>query len=315
MTKDEAGGSPSVAQRKPDWLKVRLPSGQIAGSVGTTLRRHGLNTVCDEARCPNKAECWGQATATFMVMGAICTRGCRFCAVATAREGEALDPHEPEELAAAIVELGIKHAVITSVDRDDLPDRGASHFAACISAIRDRDPTIGIEVLAPDYREGEIERLLEAGPDVFAHNIESVERLQSVRDARAGWNSSLHSLELAAKWAVNRGGRPLIKSSILLGIGEGREEVEATMDALRAVGVSILVLGQYLRPTARQIPVVEYLTPAVFAELAAVAKAKGFAAVVSSPLARTSYHARSAFADISAARGRPSLAATQDPRP
>jgi lipoic acid synthetase len=300
MTNDKAGGPSVAAGRKPEWLKVRLPAGQVTGSVGATLRRHGLNTVCDEARCPNKAECWGQATATFMVMGAVCTRGCRFCAVATAREGEALDRCEPEELASAIVELGIRHAVITSVDRDDLSDRGAAHFAACIRAIRDRDPSIGIEVLAPDYREGEIELLLEAGPDVFAHNIESVERLQSVRDARAGWLSSLHTLELATKWASSHGGRPLVKSSILLGIGEKTEEVHAAMDALRAVGTSILVLGQYLRPTPKQIPVVEYVTPAAFADYARVAKAKGFAAVVSSPLARTSYHARSAFADIGA---------------
>ena len=302
MVKDEAGGPAAALRRKPEWLKVRLPSGPVAGSVGAALRRHGLNTVCDEARCPNKAECWGQATATFMVMGAVCTRGCRFCAVATAREGEPLDPQEPEELAAAIVELGIRHAVITSVDRDDLPDRGAAHFAACVRAIRARDPSIGIEILAPDFREGEIELLLDAGPDVFAHNIESVERLQSVRDARAGLRSSLHSLELAAAWAAKHGGKPLVKSSILLGIGERPEEVHAAMDALRAVGTSMLVLGQYLRPTPKQIPVVEYVTPAAFAEYAEVAKAKGFAAVVSSPLARTSYHARSAFTDIGADR-------------
>ena len=305
------GGAAVGDQRKPEWLKVRLASGQVAASVGATLRKHGLNTVCDEARCPNKAECWGQATATFMVMGAVCTRGCRFCAVATAKEGETLDPSEPDELASAIVELRIRHAVITSVDRDDLPDRGAAHFAACIRAIRARDPSIGIEVLAPDYHEGEIELLLEAGPDVFAHNIETVERLQSVRDARAGWQKSLHCLDLASSWAAKHGGKPLVKSSILLGIGESPSEVHSTMDALRVAGTSILVMGQYLRPTARQIPLVEYLHPATFAEYGEAARSKGFASVVSSPLARTSYHARSAFADIGAAA--PATAATATP--
>ena len=307
MAFEEIGTVSGGERRKPDWLKVRLPSGSVTGHVGATLRRHGLNTVCDEARCPNKAECWGMATATFMVMGSICTRGCRYCAVATAKEGQALDPREPEELAAAVGELGLRHAVITSVDRDDLPDRGASHFAACVRAIRARDPSIGIEVLAPDYREGEIELLLEAGPDVYAHNIEAVERLQTVRDARAGWRASLHSLELAASWAAGRGAgrdgrkeperRPRVKSSILLGLGESPEEVHAAMDALRSVGVSMLVLGQYLRPTPKQIPVVEYITPSAFVSYAEVARAKGFSAVVSSPLARTSYHARSAFAE------------------
>ncbi|HUX36327.1 MAG TPA: lipoyl synthase [Rectinemataceae bacterium] len=309
MAFEESVGVSGMAPRKPDWLKVRLPSGSVTGHVGATLRRHGLNTVCDEARCPNKAECWGMATATFMVMGAVCTRGCRYCAVATAKEGQALDPREPEELAAAIAELGIRHAVVTSVDRDDLPDRGASHFAACIRAIRARDPSIGIEVLAPDYREEEIEILLEAGPDVYAHNIEAVERLQSVRDARAGWRASLHSLELASVWASSHGpdreGSPRVKSSILLGIGEDPEEVHAAMDALRAAGVTMLVLGQYLRPTPKQIPVVEYVTPSAFAAYAEVAKAKGFSAVVSSPLARTSYHARSAFAGAGGRSGGP----------
>ena len=292
----EGPAGDAVSPRKPEWLKVRLPSGQVAAGVGATLRRHGLHTVCDEARCPNKAECWGQATATFMVMGAVCTRGCRFCAVATAKEGDPLNPGEPEALAEAIVELGIRHAVLTSVDRDDLADRGASHFAACVRAIRSKDPGVGVEVLAPDYVEGEIDILLESGLDVYAHNIEAVERLQSVRDARAGWAKSLRSLGLASAWAAREGRPLLVKSSILLGIGERPEEVHAAMDALRAEGVSILVLGQYLRPTPRQIPVVEYIPPESFAAYAEVAKAKGFATVVASPLARTSYHARAAFA-------------------
>lgn len=295
-TADSPTGGPSGAPvRKPDWLKVRIPSGHVSGGVGETLRRHGLNTVCDEARCPNKAECWGHATATFMVMGSVCTRGCRFCAVATAREGQTLDPREPEELAAAVAELGIRHAVVTSVDRDDLADRGAAHFAACIRAIHAKDPTIAVEVLAPDYREGEIELLLQAGPQVFAHNVETIERLQTVRDARASFGASLHTLELAAQWAAKHGASPLVKSSIMLGLGERPEEVRTAMASLRSAGVSILVLGQYLQPTPRQLPVLEYVTPAAFAAYAEEAKALGFTSVVASPLARTSYHARAAF--------------------
>jgi lipoic acid synthetase len=285
----------SVRPRKPEWLRISLPSGAGVRRVEETLGRHGLHTVCDEAHCPNKAECWGQSTATFMIMGAVCTRGCRFCAVATARQGEALRPTEPSELAEAVADLALRYAVVTSVDRDDLPDRGAAHFAASVRAIRDRNPGIRIEVLAPDYQAGEIEVLLEAGPDVFAHNIESVRRLQSVRDARASWETSLATLNLASAWSKERGGRPRIKSSILLGLGETREELLQTMDALRGAGVTSLVLGQYLRPGPRQLEVVEYIHPEVFAAYAKEARDRGFSAVVSSPLARTSYHARSSF--------------------
>ncbi len=289
--------------RKPAWLKVRLAGGEVSAHVAQTLHRHGLKTVCDEARCPNKGECWGQATATFMVMGAVCTRGCRFCAVATAREGEALDPGEPGRLASAIVELGLRYAVITCVDRDDLSDRGAAHFAACVRAIRERDPGIGIEILAPDYQAGEIEVLLESGPDVFAHNIETVERLQSVRDGRASYAKSLSTLALASAWALARGAKLRTKSSILLGIGERRDELLVALDDLRRVNTDILVLGQYLRPTPRQIPVVEYVTPEEFTRLEAVARGKGFAVVISSPLARTSYHARASAEGLSGASG------------
>lgn len=306
--------APGHAARKPEWLRVRLPAGAVSSEVGATLRRHGLHTVCDEARCPNKAECWGQATATFMVMGSVCTRGCRFCAVDTGRSGLPLDPREPEELAAAVGELGLRYAVVTSVDRDDLPDRGAAHFAACVRSIRARDPSIGVEVLAPDYQEGEIEALLEAGPEVFAHNLETVERLQGVRDARASWAKSLRSLELASGWAAARAPSMRVKSSILLGLGERPEELEAAMEALRGVGVSILVLGQYLRPSPRQIPVAEYVRPETFAAYAELGRAKGFSAVVSSPLARTSYHARSVYAGAAAEAAPRGQAAEPAPR-
>ena len=290
-------------QRKPDWLRISLPTGVAVRRVEETLGRHGLHTVCDEARCPNKAECWGQSTATFMIMGAVCTRGCRFCAVATAREGEALRIAEPAELADAVADLGLRYAVVTSVDRDDLPDRGAAHFAACVRAIRARNPGIRIEVLAPDYQEGEIEVLLESGPDVFAHNIESIERLQIVRDARASWLTSLRTLTLASAWSKKKGGLPRVKSSILLGLGETEEELLATIDALRAAGVTSLVLGQYLRPGPRQIEVADYIHPDRFAFYASEARSRGFASVVSSPLARTSYHARSSFAGDTAEAG------------
>jgi lipoic acid synthetase len=230
-----------------------------------------------------------------MVMGSVCTRNCRFCGVDTGRQGQPLRPTEPEELAAAVVDLGLRFAVITSVDRDDLPDRGAAHFAACVQAIRSRDPGIGVEVLAPDYREGEVELLLAAGPSVFAHNVETVERLQKVRDRRASYRGSLHTLALASAWAAAHGGVPQVKSSILLGLGEREEEVLATMDDLRKAGVSSLVLGQYLRPSPMQLEVAEYVHPDRFAAYAAAARERGFEAVVSAPLARTSYHARASF--------------------
>ncbi|MEI6875345.1 MAG: lipoyl synthase [Spirochaetota bacterium] len=294
-----SGGGAVPAQRKPPWLRVRMASGDSAKGVSETLARHGLNTVCDEARCPNKGECWGQATATFMVMGSVCTRGCRFCAVDTAKEGQPLSAEEPAELASAIIELALRYAVITSVDRDELPDRGDAHFAACVLAIRARDPSIRIEVLAPDYHEGEIEILLGATPDVFAHNVETVLRLEAIRDRRAAYRTSLHTLSLASDWAKAHGGSPLVKSSLLLGVGEREEEVLAAMDDLREVGVTSLVLGQYLQPSARQIPVVEYVHPEAFASYAVAARGKGFGSVVSSPLARTSYHARSSFEESS----------------
>ncbi len=278
------------SMRKPEWLKVALPSGDNWRKTSALLKRRGLHTVCDEARCPNKAECWGQATATFMILGAVCTRTCRFCAVPAAHKGEPVNQAEPEELAAAVAELGLRYAVITSVDRDDLPDRGAGHFAAVVRAIHARNAGVRVEVLTPDYQEGEIEGILAAEPAVFAHNIEVVERLQSVRDPRASYEKSLHTLELAA-----RDGRAVVKSSLLLGLGETEAEVLAAMDDLRSIGCSSLVLGQYLRPTAQELAVVEYIAPETFARLAAAAREKGFVSVVAAPLARTSYHARAGY--------------------
>lgn len=287
---DTASRLDALPRRKPEWLRVPIPSGAEWRRMSGLVERRGLHTVCDSARCPNKAECWGCGTATFMILGDVCTRNCRFCAVPTGKVGLSLNPDEPGELAAAVAELGLSYAVLTSVDRDDLPDRGAAHFASCVHAIKERNPGVRVEVLIPDYREDEIDRVLAAGPDAVAHNVETVPRLQGVRDARASYQASLHTLKLAA-----RAGVPVVKSSILLGLGETPEEVLSTLDDLKGAGCNSVVLGQYLRPTPAQVPVVEYVTPESFAAYAREARARNFASVVSGPLARTSYHARQAF--------------------
>lgn len=274
---------------KPSWLKIQLPHGNTWRHVEEVLASHGLHTVCDEARCPNKGECWGAGTATFMIMGDVCTRGCRFCAVKTAKHGRPLDPEEPRQLAEAVQALGLKYAVITSVDRDDLPDLGANHFAACIRAVRELSPETKIEVLIPDYTGTELEPVLAARPDMLAHNVETVRRLQHVRDSRASFDKSLQTLREA-----HSAGIPT-KSSLLLGLGETEEEVLQALKELRNVGVSIIVMGQYLQPTPQEIPVVEYVTPMKFADFAQKAKSLGFTSVISAPFARTSYHAQEAW--------------------
>lgn len=275
---------------KPSWLRVPIPSGAEWRNMSRLLDRRGLHTVCDSARCPNKAECWGCGTATFMILGNTCTRNCRFCAVATGKSGDPVNADEPRQLAEAVAELGLTYAVLTSVDRDDLPDRGAGHFAACVRAIKAGNPGVRVEVLIPDYRKGEIDQVLAERPDAVAHNVETVPRLQRVRDARASYEASLRTLELAAAAGVE-----VVKSSILLGLGETRDEVLAVLDDLRRVGCTSVVLGQYLRPTPEQVPVAEYVTPETFRDYAREARTRGFSAVVSGPLARTSYHARQAF--------------------
>ncbi len=286
----ESPGSPPPLGRKPGWLKVSIPAGDSCRSMSELLRRRGLHTVCEGARCPNRGECWGASTATFMILGATCTRGCRFCAVSRASSGDPLRPGEAEDLAEAVAELSLAYTVVTSVDRDDLDDRGSAHFAACIRAIRVRNPRTRVEVLIPDFQEGEIEPVLAANPDVLAHNIETVERLQGLRDARASYRKSLTSLRLAAA-----SGKVVVKSSIMLGLGERKDEVLAAMDDLRDAGCTSLVLGQYLRPTLAQVELVEYLSPQAFADYGREARERGFVSVVSAPLARTSYHARSSF--------------------
>lgn len=285
-----------LQRSKPSWLKVQLPHGHEWQHVERVLAEHGLHTVCDEARCPNKGECWGAGTATFMILGDVCTRGCRFCAVKTSHSGVPLDPDEPRQLAEAIKALGLTYAVITSVDRDDLSDRGAAHFASCIRAIRISSPITKVEVLIPDYVGPELKPILEEKPNVLAHNVETIRRLQSVRDRRASFDRSIQTLREASE-----AGLPT-KSSLLLGLGERDDEVLATLKELRDAGVSIIVMGQYLQPTPQQIPVTEYIAPTKFADLAQKAKDLGFSTVISAPFARTSYHAKQAW-DSAKARG------------
>ncbi|MFH1054776.1 MAG: lipoyl synthase [Candidatus Altiarchaeota archaeon] len=271
--------------RKPDWLKASLGGEGEFSHVKNTLRFHGLHTVCEEAKCPNKGVCWGEGTATFMILGDTCTRNCSFCAVSSGAHGKAVDPDEPMNLAEAVKKLRLRYVVITSVDRDDLPDKGAGHYAECIQAVKKTGAKV--EVLIPDYTGEELRTVVAAGPDVVAHNIEIVERLQNLRDRRASYESSLETL----RQAKESDSRIKTKSSIMLGLGEKDGEILAALDDLRNVDCDILVLGQYLQPTRKQTPVVEYIKPEKFKEYGKAAKANGFIKVVAEPLARTSYKA------------------------
>ncbi len=275
---------------KPEWIRVKYPGGSTWKGVEDILAKHKLHTVCDEAHCPNKAECWGCGTATFMIMGAVCTRGCRFCAVESRRQGEALREDEGDALLKATRELGLRYVVLTSVDRDDLPDRGAAHFASCITALKTGIASVKVEVLIPDYNEEELKLVIAGNPDVVAHNVETVPSLQNIRDARAGFEKSISTLTYAKSL-----GAAATKSSILLGLGETEPELFLTMDKLREADVDILVMGQYLQPTPKQIPVQAYIHPEQFEYYAGIARNKGFKEIVSSPFARTSYHALNAW--------------------
>ena len=276
-------------EKRPDWLKVRIPSGDTFFEVKRILQSHRLNTICEDAMCPNIAECWGtHRTATFMILGDICTRACAFCAVTSGKPTE-LDLAEPERVAAAIADLKLRHAVITSVDRDDLADGGAFIFAETIRLTRERVPSCRIEVLIPDFQgiESSLRTVLDAGPDVLNHNIETVPRLY--RMARSGGRYP-RSLELLDR---SRHYRPDIatKTGIMVGLGEEREEILTVFDDLRRVGVSILTIGQYLRPSPTHAKMARYYHPDEFADLKRVALEKGFVHVESGPLVRSSYHA------------------------
>jgi lipoic acid synthetase len=279
---------------KPDWLKVRAPQGENYMRIKEMLGELKLATVCQEARCPNMGECWSGGTATIMLMGEVCTRGCRFCNVKTGNPKGVLDPLEPEKVAHSIAQMKLQYVVLTSVDRDDLPDQGSEHFAKTVRTIKKLDSKLIVEILTPDFK-GEavlIENLADAKPDVFAHNIETVERLtRSVRDPRAKYAQSLFVLDLVKK----RDPKMYTKSSIMLGLGEQEEEVLQTLRDLRNVGCDVVTFGQYLQPTARHLKVVEYIPPEKFQEWQSVAEQMGFLYVASGPLVRSSYRAGEFF--------------------
>ena len=279
--------------RKPEWLRVRSPSDENSERIRSILRMHNLHTVCEEAHCPNIGECWDGGTATFMLMGDICTRGCRFCMVKSGNPRE-LDIFEPVKIARAIADLRLRYVVITSVDRDDLPDGGAEHFASTIRAIKDHDPTVITEVLIPDFRADEncIRKIVDAKPDVIAHNIETTAILTpKVRDPRATYRQSLQVLRTIREQDTEI----YSKSSVMLGLGERKEDLIKTMRDLREVGVNILTLGQYLRPSKGHIPVAEFVPLAQYEYYKEIAEEMGFLYVASGPLVRSSYKAAEFF--------------------
>ncbi len=279
--------------RKPDWLKVRLPQGERFQWIRDRARKLKLHTVCEEARCPNIGECWQGGTATFMLMGQSCTRGCRFCSVDTARRPAPLDAEEPTHVAETIREMELDYVVLTSVNRDELPDQGAAHFAETIRRARLASPELLVEVLIPDF-QGQLELLrivMDSAPAVIAHNLETVARLTPrVRDPRATYAQSLKVLE-AVRARAPRECPPRSKSSLMLGLGESEAEVVEAMEDLREVGVDYLTLGQYLQPDRRKLPVVEYLPPSYFDHLEQVGLRLGFRYVAAGPLVRSSYRA------------------------
>ena len=283
-----------VTSPKPSWLKVKMPGSPRYHQIKQRARQLRLATVCEEARCPNIGECWESGTATFMVMGEICTRGCRFCAVKTRRKGAPLDPEEPRNVAMAIAEMGLDYVVVTSVDRDDLEDGGAQHFANCIAETRIASPKTLVEVLIPDF-SGNVSHLLKvvmAQPEVIAHNIETVERLTStVRDPRANYKQSLDVLAAIKTIDPSR----YTKSSIMVGLGETTGEVVEAMEHLRDVGVDFLTVGQYLQPTQKHIKLNEFITPEQFEAYQAIGLEMGFKYVASGPLVRSSYKAGEFF--------------------
>ncbi len=277
-----------IDSRKPEWLRVRMGATPAYGELKSRLRSLHLHTICEEAKCPNISECWGGGTATVLLMGDICTRGCRFCAVKTANPMRILDREEPERVARSVAESGLTYVVLTSVDRDDLADGGAGHIARTVMLIKEMSD-VRVEVLMPDFRgsRDSLDAVVGSGADVLAHNVETVRRLTpSVRDRRAGYDQSLDVL----RYLKDRSGR-ITKTSIMVGLGETREEVTEAMRDIRDAGVDALTIGQYLRPGQRHLPVAEYVNPATFAEYEAEARALGFAMVASGPFVRSSYRA------------------------
>lgn len=305
-----AAAPSAAAARKPPWLKVRAPSGAGYGTVRAIVHEHRLATVCEEAKCPNIGECWNAGTATIMLMGAVCTRACRFCSVDTGNPRGWLDPDEPANAARSVELMKLKYVVLTSVDRDDLTDGGAAHYAACVRAIKARNPGTSVEALTPDFAGvlADVETVVDSGVDVFAQNVETVRRLtHPVRDPRAGYEQTLRVLEHAKRHAPN----VLTKTSLMLGLGEGDAEIAETMDDLRAIGVDVLTLGQYLRPTVNHLAVERFVTPTEFDRYRDWALARGFLECVSGPLVRSSYRAERALLKNNAGLDNRALAGTR----
>ena len=286
-------------QRKPGWIRVKAPNHPVYFETRDLMRGNRLATVCEEAACPNIGECWSQRHATMMIMGETCTRACAFCNVRTGQPA-ALEADEPARVADAVARLGLRHVVITSVDRDDLPDGGAAHFAAVIAALRAAAPATTVEVLTPDFlrKPGGAETLAQARPDVFNHNLETVPRLYPTIRPGARYYQSLRLLDRVKALEP----RIFTKSGLMVGLGETRPEILQVMDDLRVAEVDFLTIGQYLQPTVKHAAVDRFVPPEEFAELAALARARGFAMVAASPLTRSSYHADADFAALRAAR-------------
>jgi lipoic acid synthetase len=296
---EKAGRPDTPVQRKPDWIRVRAPGSPEYAETRAIVRAHNLNTVCEEAGCPNIGECWSKRHATMMIMGDTCTRACAFCNVRTGLP-EPLDAEEPANVAAAVAKLGLQHVVITSVDRDDLPDGGGRHFGDVIRAIRAAAPATTIEVLTPDFlrNDGGLEAVIDARPDVFNHNLETVpSRYLAIRPGARYF----HSLRLLQR-AKELDPAVFTKSGIMVGLGETREEILQVMDDMRSAGVDFLTIGQYLQPTRKHAEVARFVPPDEFAALERTAMAKGFLLVSASPLTRSSYHADADFARLKAAR-------------
>ena len=295
----EASSQP-VRQRKPDWIRVKAPTSKAYGETRDLMRGLGLNTVCEEAACPNIGECWTKKHATVMILGDVCTRACAFCNVKTGMPRK-VDLDEPAHVAEAAAKMGLEHIVITSVDRDDLPDGGAGQFVKVIEELRRTTPQTTIEILTPDFRgkmQAAVEAIVAAGPDVYNHNLETVPRLYPTIRPGARYYASLRLLEEVKR----QNPRVFTKSGVMLGLGEERLEVHQVMDDMRSAGIDFLTMGQYLQPTPKHAKVIEFVTPKAFDAYGAIARAKGFLQVAATPLTRSSYHAGDDFRAMRAAR-------------
>ena len=296
---EKANKPENASPRKPAWIRVKAPTSKAYGETRRLMREHDLNTVCEEAACPNIGECWANKHATMMILGDVCTRACAFCNVATGKPA-ATDPLEPENVALSVAKLGLRHVVVTSVDRDDLSDGGAEQFVATIQKLRELAPDTTVEVLTPDFRDkpGALEAVVGAAPDVFNHNLETVPRLYPTIRPGARYFHSLRILDEAKRLSPDI----FTKSGIMVGLGEERGEVLQVMDDLRTAGVDFLTIGQYLQPTTRHAAIDRFVTPDEFDEYKRIGLAKGFHLVAATPLTRSSYHADKDFAQLKVAR-------------